>query len=124
MTVHTIMMPDWMRGLDLRSVVWDDAAGTVAGDHSAVPWLQRQLAAPRPLLLSNEEHAPWTLRDPGRNPSEFLLLLHRAYWPILGRDRGRLPPALRDVQPPPSPPRRRMYGEDGRELTPGVDFVY
>lgn len=126
MAVHTIMMPDWMRGLDLRAVVWDDDAGTVEGDHWSVPWLQEMLAGPRPLLLPNEEHDPWTLRDPGRDPSEFLILLGRAYWPILHADRDlhRLPPILRDAPPLPTPPRRRVFGLDGRELTPGVDFVY
>ena len=126
MAVHTIMMPDWMRGLDLRAVVWDDVAGTVEGDHWSVLWLQEMLAGPRPLLLPNEEHDPWTLRDPGRDPSEFLILLGRAYWPILHADRDlhRLPPILRDAQLPPMPPRRRVFGPDGRELTPGVDFVY
>lgn len=100
MTVHTIRMPDRMRGRELRTVIWDDEAGTVSGDHSDVPWLLKMIGKPTPwsFPLLNEE---FLLRDPAHNPSEFVFLLGRAYWPILDPDRDlhRLPPALRDAEP-------------------------
>ena len=45
MTVHTVMLPDFMHGRGLRSVIRDDEAGTVTGEHSKVPgmlagWIQ------------------------------------------------------------------------------------
>lgn len=44
MTVHTVMMPYRIRGRELRSVIWDDQAGTVEGDQWDVPRLQEPLA--------------------------------------------------------------------------------
>ena len=32
-------MPAGMRRRELRTVVWDDEAGTVKGTHDEVPWL-------------------------------------------------------------------------------------
>lgn len=128
MTVHTIRMPDRMRGREPRAVVWDDESGAVTGDHYDVPWLQEQLAMPTPLRRPMEEHEDMVLHDPAHNPREFLFLLWEAYWPILDRDRHRLPPALRSLQLPPTPPRLKAYeilpdGSRGRELQPG-EFVY
>ena len=130
MTIHTIVMPDWMRGRELRTVIWDDEAGTVSGDHYDVRWLREMLAKPTPLMLYHQETEPLALHDPAHDAGEFLALLGEAYWPILDwdRDRHRLPPALRDVQLPKTT-RRKVYeilpdGSRGRELEPGTDFVY
>jgi len=54
MAVHTVMLPDMRYGREPRSVVWDDEAGTVEGTHSALPWMQRDLAAPKPVNYSRE----------------------------------------------------------------------
>ena len=132
MAVHTIEMPDRLRGRELRTIVWDDEAGTVTGTHSEVPWLVEMLAKPRPVLIPLPEHEPLALHDPSHDRGEFLALLNEAYWPILDPDRDlhRLPPALRDAPLPPAPPRRKAYqylpdGSRGRELIFGVDnFVY
>ena len=82
MTVHTIMLPDMVRGDEPRSVVWDDEAGTVTGEHRDVPWMQGILAEPTPVVMGDVMGAA-TLRDPGHDPADFLFLLGRAYWPVL-----------------------------------------
>ena len=131
MAIHTINMPDRLRGRELRTIIWDDSAGTVTGTHSRVPWLAEMLAKPRPVMLPMHEGGPLPLHDPSHDPGEFLALLHKAYWPILdpARDRHRLPPALRDAPYPLRPPQPRVYeilpdGTRGRELIPRKDFVY
>ncbi len=128
MTMHAIRMPDRMRGRELRTIRWDDEAGTVDGDHWHVPWLQELLARKPPVLLGSVPGA-LVLHDPGRDPRDFLALLGVVYWPILaepdpdGRtpgDRHRLPPALRRVEPTriPAPPEENDYGrlEDGTRV--------
>ena len=82
MTVHTIMLPDMRHGDDPRSVIWDDEAGTVTGEHSRVPRMQDILAEPTPVVMGDVMGAV-TLRDPGHDPADFLFLLGRAYWPVL-----------------------------------------
>ena len=130
MAVHTIEMPDRLRGRELHTIFWNDEAGTVTGTHSAVPWLAEMLAN-RPVILPMHQHHPWILHDPSHEPGEFVALLAHAYWPILdpNRDLHRLPSALRDAPRPPLPPLRKAYeilpdGTRGRELIPGQDFVY
>ena len=100
MTVHIIEMPDWMRGRELRTVVWDDEAGTVSGDHSDVPWLLEMIGKPTPWIFPQPDSTV-QLRNPAHDPAEFVFLLGRAYWPILdpARDLHRLPSALRDAEP-------------------------
>ncbi len=98
MTVHTILLPDMRQGDEPRSVVWDDEAGTVAGAHSDVPWMQGILAEPTPVVMDDVRGAA-TLRDPGHDPADFLLLLGRAYWPVLQEPlRSSLPPVFDDVE--------------------------
>lgn len=128
MTVHTIMLPDRMRGREPRSVIWDDDAGTVEGDHYWVPWMQQTLASAPPVV-----HEHWagtlTLRDPAHDPADFLCLLAEAYWPILDPDRDlhRLPPALHGVTPtqmvPHPPPTETLPDGTVVELVPGRDYV-
>ena len=132
MTVHTIMLPDRMRGREPRSVIWDDEAGTVTGEHSRVPWMQELLARPTPLDASSEGMVLF-LQDPAHDPRDFLHILAGSYWPILHEDRHRLPTALREVEPtrPDSPPGAVLdenglvlgmghYDEDGRPVVTGV----
>ncbi|MBC6405259.1 MAG: hypothetical protein GDA41_05960 [Rhodospirillales bacterium] len=63
MAVHSVMLPDRRYGREPRSVVWDDEAGIVEGTHSALPWMQRHLAAPKPVNYSREGRVLYD--DPG-----------------------------------------------------------
>ena len=36
MAKHVITIPDLMAGRELRTIVWDDEAGTVEGTHSDI----------------------------------------------------------------------------------------
>ena len=82
MTVHTIMLPDMRHGDAPRSVIWDDEAGTVTGEHSDVPWMQEVLAVPKPYVFG-DVGGTFVLHDPGHDPADFLVLLGLAYWPAL-----------------------------------------
>ena len=97
MTVHTIMLPDRMHGREPRSVIWDDEAGTVTGEHYDVPWMQEALAATPPIEVVDGMRAV-TLHDPGHDPADFLRLLWRAYWPVENEPlRSTLPPVFDGV---------------------------
>ncbi len=127
MAVHTIMLPDMLRGDEPRSVIWDDEKGTVTGEHYEVRWMQEILAKPTPVDFSNDEMEIHLL-DPAHDPRDFLWLLLRAYWPILDEPlRQTLPPVFRDVElregvPYPAPV---MFYEDGTEapMVPGRDYL-
>ncbi len=120
MTVHTIMLPDRMRGREPRRVIWDDEAGTVTGEHSRIPWMQEVLARPTPVNFCDDEQVLF-LKDPAHDPRDFLHLLGEAYWPIYeDPDRQRLPPALRDIKPRPvRPPANAILDENGLIIGPG-----
>ena len=97
MTVHTIMLPDMMHGREPRSVIWDDEAGTVTGEHYEVPWMQALLADTPPIVMG-DVMGTFTLNDPGHDPADFLVLLWRAYWPVLDEPlRSTLPPVFDGV---------------------------
>ncbi|MBC6406418.1 MAG: hypothetical protein GDA41_12010 [Rhodospirillales bacterium] len=101
MAVHTVRLPDRRYGDEPRSVVWDDEAGTVEGTHSALAWMQRDLAAPKPVNYSREGIVLY-LDDPGHDPADFLQLLAAAFWPILREPlRSTLPPVFDGVEPGP-----------------------
>lgn len=95
MTVHAIDIPDSFAGDEPRRVLWDDEAGEVSGDHSDVPRIRERMAdAERDGYLPHM-HGYWPLRDPRRDPRDFLVVLfwtapHRPDW---------LPPSLRGVEP-------------------------
>ena len=114
MTVHTIMLPDYMYGREPRSVIWDDQAGTVEGEHSRVPWMQRVLAAPTPYHGLSGEGRRLALEDPAHDPRDFLWLLLDAYWPAFDEPLRStvLPPALRDVELRPASPPEPAYTVD------------
>ncbi len=108
MAVHTIMLPDRMHGREPRSVIWDDEAGTVTGEHYDVPEMQWTLAATPPIEM-RDVMGTVTLSDPGHDPADFLVLLGRAYWPVLEEPlRSTLPPVFDGVEltpmehPPPA----------------------
>ncbi|MYF98470.1 hypothetical protein F4212_04950 [Candidatus Poribacteria bacterium] len=95
MAIHTITIPDWQRGDELRSIVWDDEAGTVNGEHSLVPDLRRFFDAPKPITVG-DPGGTWDLRDPAHNPVEFLTLLGVVFWPVLGEPLRSTMPAVFD----------------------------
>ena len=100
MAVHTIRIPDRLYGREMRTILWDDVAGTVEGDHSEIPDMQRVFAAPKPVTYG--AGIAWDLHDPAHDPSEFLVLLEDAYWPILDEPlRSTLPPIFAGVELPP-----------------------
>ncbi len=105
---HAIKMQDVMRGRELRTIVWDDEAGTVDGDHWDVQWLRETLARPAPVRLSDVAiHV--TLRDPAHSAPDFLALIFGI------RDNNvpdpELPDSLAGVEPTPW---------IGRPLEPGT----
>ncbi len=97
MTIHTIMLPEGFNR-PMRSIVWDDEAGTVTGEHRDVPWMQGILAEPTPVVLL-VPGGDATLRDPGHDPADFLFLLRRVYWPVVDEPlRSSLPPVFDGVE--------------------------
>ena len=112
MPKHTIDMPDIMAGEELRRIVWDDEAGTVSGDHSEVGFIQSSIAAGP--VDRGDGGRIWRLRDPGRDPAEFLVLLWLAYWPVLTRAslRATLPAVFDGVELPEGEPAEELYVVD------------
>ena len=102
MATHTIMFPDIMVGREPRSIVWDDEAGTVEGDHSRLDRIRRILAEPTPIEFGFVA-AYWTLEDPAHDPADFLALLaQRIDYRILKEPlRSTLPPVFDGVDPTP-----------------------
>ncbi|MCY4429342.1 MAG: hypothetical protein OXC11_02990 [Rhodospirillales bacterium] len=78
MAVHTIVIPDRLRGREPTTIIWDDAAGTVDGTHSQVPYLQQRSEKPKPVEISNLGGV-FLPQDPAHDPSEFLALLIDIY---------------------------------------------
>lgn len=118
MARHEIGIPDRMRGQELRTVVWDDEAGTVEGDHSRVEWIAAKLAAPKPVTVGDTGRS-WELSDPGRDPSEFLALVRLIYWPALEPPlRDTLPPVFDGVEIPRGEPNENPFGLDADTLEP------
>ncbi|MCZ0953909.1 MAG: hypothetical protein OXJ56_15175 [Rhodospirillaceae bacterium] len=82
MAVHTITIPDWSQDGELRSIIWDDVAGTVEGDHIEVDSFQRVFAADKPVTVGDTGLA-WELDDPAHDPSQFLAVLWSVYAAVL-----------------------------------------
>ena len=96
--IHEFAIPDIFAGRELRTVVWDDEAGTVDGTHYAVPHLRQSMdMAP---LTMHEVAGTLTLADPAHSAPDFLALLWEyCYSPRL---RDHLPPpSLAGVEPTP-----------------------
>lgn len=107
MAVHTIMLPvaigDEFSDA-LRSIVWDDEAGTVEGDHGLVPAIRGILARDRPVTVGTPG-GTWDLRDPGRDPVEMLTILGSLFWPSLDDPlRSTLPPVFNGIEVAPPEP--------------------
>ena len=97
MSVHTIRLPVGMREEmrdELFSIIWDDEAGKVDGDHPLVPEIRRVLETAKPVTVGTVG-GTWDLDDPGRDPVEMLTLLRNLYWPaVVGPLRSTLPPVF------------------------------
>ena len=98
MTVHTIRLPDRLYGRELRTILWDDEAATVEGDHSDIGAMQAMIDdAPTEFV---NETCTIPLKDPGRDPREFWHLLISAFYPVAREPlRSTMPAVLRDVEP-------------------------
>ena len=116
MAKHTIMLPDWLRGRELGAILWDDEAGTVAGDHVEVSQLRQFLEAPKPVTVG-DPGGTWDLIDPGHDPAEFLTLLAVALPGVLdGPLRSTLPAIFDGVAVPDPDPGEFLYNADGSVL--------
>ena len=113
---HTIQYPEGLfEDGELRTIVWDDEAGTVEGDHDLVPYLQRICESDNPYVISRQ----WGvlhLDDVAHNPQHFLSAL------CDGREgeipsNAVLPDALKGVEPlfPEAPP-------ESEPLPPGASY--
>ena len=99
MATHTIRYPDYRRD-EPRAIVWNDETGEIGGDHSAVPDIRRFLERERGGFSVQMEEGRLDMRDPRRDPADFLAMIR---W-ILNVSVFRphlleLPPALRRVEP-------------------------
>ena len=118
MAKHEIRIPDWRRGQELRTIVWDDEAGAVEGDHSQIEWIDRVLAAPKPVTVGDSGRV-WALSDPGRDPAEFLVLIRDIHWPALAAPlRDTLPPVFDGVEMARGEPDENPFGRDAETLEP------
>ena len=123
MTVHTIRLPDRMHGRELRTVIWDDEAGSVSGDHFDVGWMQEALQH-LPVDLTNEGRV-LVLRDPAHDPRDFIHLLAACWGDVLAEDRDLLPEPLRSVDPTPIlPPPGVVQDPDGTWRPMYDDMVF
>lgn len=113
---HTIQFPNGRFEDELRTIVWDDEAGTVEGDHDLVPTLQLVCESDAPCVISRQ----WGvlhLDDVAHNPQHFLSAL------CGGHQEGRVPPAavlpdaLKGIEPlfPEAPP-------ESEPLPPGASY--
>ena len=116
MAVHSIMIPDWLRGDELRSVVWDDEAGTITGTHNRVADIQRIFDAPKPVTIG-DPGGTWDLTDPAHNPREFLTMLGDLFRPSLREPlRSTLPAVFDGLEPLEADPGEILYNADGSAL--------
>ena len=93
--IHDILYPDRYAGGELRTIVWDDVAGTVEGSHSLVDGVLSD-GAP---MVGTPQGITY-LDDPMHLPEEFLLLLAVNYrgGSDLHPD-AVLPDSLKDITP-------------------------
>lgn len=96
---HVIQYPDgpqWDPAAELRTIIWDDDAGTVEGDHRIVPSLKRTFENGGQVVLSLPHHEPLLLDDVRHNPQHFISRL--ADCQELD-PRAIFPDSLKDIEP-------------------------
>ena len=105
MTVHRIMLPEQIGSRKRRLILWDDKAGSVAGDHSLIEYIQEIFDAPKPMDIGGGGPY-WTIRDPAHNLTDFKIVLRVLFWPAVDKPLANsLPKALREAKiPPPDSP--------------------
>ena len=113
MTVHTIQLPDWRNGADgaLRTLVWDDEAGTVSGDYSQVDDIREFFRRPE-RWTAGDPTGVLQFKDPRHIPEDFKGMIVLVECPAVA-DLARIvwPPTLAGVTPtPPDPEPRRAPG--------------
>ena len=115
MAEHTILLPDAMRGRALRSIVWDNQAGTVEGEHYEIAWIRDVIrqSAEGPVTVG-DPGGTWDLRDPGHDPAEFLVLLGLCFrgHPLPSTILASLPPIFDGVSLPSADPGEELWGVD------------
>ena len=119
MGLHTITLPDPMHGREARTILWDDEAGTVSGNHSGIATLQRYISAPKPVTVG-DPGGTWDLSDPGHDPTEMLIALYMIWWPALDEPlRSTLPAIFDGLGLPDWESREILYIEVDGELVAG-----
>ena len=103
---HSITAMD--TGLVPATIVWDDVAGTVSGDHSRVPVLAEAIRD-APFVA----RCPWAtveLADPAHETRDFLAVLGQCVW---WQSRIELSDSLAGVEPTsfPEPPGGWEFGD-------------
>lgn len=93
---HVITAMD--TGFVPATIVWDDVAGTVSGDHSRVPVLAETIGSAPVLARCAWGHVE--LVDPAHDPRDFLTALGQCVW---WQSHIELPESLADVEPTPFP---------------------
>ena len=112
MALHVIRIPDVSQGRELRSIVWDDEAGTVEGDHVEVDSFRRVFAADKPVTVRQMGLA-WNLDDPAHDPAQFLAVLWSVYAAALYEPlRSMLPTVFDGVDLPPGGTAADLHDED------------
>ena len=100
MAKHRFWMPDCTRGGGPRMIDWDDEAGTVDGDHFAVPTIREHLAWADAKGIVVSHAGWWPMPNARRDAAQFmrvlLFLLQSKGW-----DPDGVPAALRGVEPTP-----------------------
>ena len=92
--IHRIEFADARYGDELREIVRDDEAGTVAGDHSCV---ERAALEQSPPVDFGDIAQRLALRVPRHGPADFLAALPRLDWRRFRLE--LLPESLRGIAP-------------------------
>ena len=110
MTAHTIQLPDRRNGANgaLRTLVWDDEAGTVSGDYSRVDDIREFFRRPE-RWTAGDAKGVRQFKDPRHIPEDFKGMIVAVF--AIAPDLPHIvwPPILADVtstplDPGPPPP--------------------
>ena len=101
---HTIQYPEWtpsrdFDGAELYTIIWDDEAGTVEGDHPQVQVLRLICEGDGTAIIGR----PWgaiELDDVAHNPQHFLSVLNDGFGDVAGiPSTAVLPDILKGIEP-------------------------